>query len=201
MRSRRQGVGILTLLGLLMMAVTQHGESDSMAAEYGSALRDRVTLPPQRSEFTSSSGQFCFVLTGSERWQPPRSDGELWKIEDGIRHRLWKRSLPHRFRPRYVVVADNGNVLLFDEWLNMESPYAITLLNSRNDVVATYSFNHIQQILNIPAQQIIRMAKHGWWITEPPVVDQQTHHVRVKSAGLQLAIDPETGSISVLQEP
>lgn len=80
----------------------------------GSARADFWTSP-EVAEYISANGQFVFIVT-------PRKDatpcmGELFRVTDGKRERVWNRALANGDSPVSATVADSGDfVVTFDDW-------------------------------------------------------------------------------------
>jgi hypothetical protein len=190
------------VLATALLEGTRLGESTAAAPAWmppGPRVTtgDYLAVPPTREEFSSPAGNYVLVLSTRDNWQSQRSLAELWHSAPATRQRLWMRLLPHEFRPRYVVVGPNGEVLLLDEWINVRSRYAVMLLDAQNHVLAQYGFDSIQRILGVPAAEIVAKARHGWWITSPPAVEGGGDRARVETAGRQLFIRLRDGHLSV----
>lgn len=164
------------------------------------ATRDRIDLPPFTEAFESPSGRFRFVLVAVDKWATPRSVGELWEKRRDRYEPLWSRALPHGYRPRFVLVDDQGRVALLDEWINVPTRHAVTVLGRDNRVVAAYAFEDVERALGVPGSKVVRMAKHGAWIAAPPVLDGAASRVTVQSAGRLISIDLETGHLSAADQ-
>jgi hypothetical protein len=121
----------------------------------------------------------------------------LFERKNGAEQLIWKQNLPHQFGPRYIFVADNGQVTLIEEWINIKSDHAITVINRENQTLAKYSFDDLQRIIGLPSATIVRRAKLGWWISAPPVLETSSHKIKIASSGLFLFIEPSTGAITL----
>ena len=158
---------------------------------------DRIPLPPAVEEFASPAGNFVFVVSTPDNWKSRKAVGELFDLSAGQRRPLWKRTLPHEFGPRYVLVGNDGDVLLLDEWINVKSRYAVMVLSPENRVIAQHDFDAVQTVLNVPGAQIVRTARHGLWITSPPTLDTSGEWARVETAGKVLTIRLSDGHLSL----
>ena len=132
---------------------------------------DRITLPDTKREFHSSSGRFNFVVFTRDGWKSLRATGDLFSVNGPTAKLLWSRELPQQFGPRFALVNELGTVLMLDEWININSQYAVLLIDRDNRTVKQHSADSIQATMRVPTNEIVRMAKHGWWITEPPSVN------------------------------
>ncbi len=171
------------------------------AALFSSAAMadDRMRLPPPREEFSSPSGSFVFVVSSPDDWKSWTSTGELSRVDGGNRRSLWARPLPQKYRPRFVVVGNGGEVLLLDEWLNLKSASAVMLLDAGNRVVALHPFDDVRKILDVPTAQIVRAARYGFWISAPPRLDPSGETVLVDAAGNTVVINLRDGALSLLK--
>jgi hypothetical protein len=161
---------------------------------------DRIPLPPVREEYFSPSGSYMFVVSTADDWKSMQSSGDLFSIDGGTRKLLWSRVLPQNYRPRFVLVGNQGEVLLLDEWMNVKSPYAVVVLDNKNHVIAQYDFDAIQKILDIPEAKIVRMAKHGWWITSPPKLNASEGIALIEAAGKIVTVRLHDGRLSLKQQ-
>ena len=158
---------------------------------------DYIALPPAQQEVSSPQGQYVFVLSTPDNWASKQAVGELFEVPDGRRQSLWTRILPHEYGPRYVLVSDQGQVLLLDEWINVASRQAVMVLSRENILVAQHHFDAMQALLNVPRASIVAQASSGWWITSPPTLNSADETARVETAGKVLMINLEDGELSV----
>lgn len=185
------------------------GESSSVqTADSEVAIApDRLRHPPIRQTFTA--GSYQLVITAQDReWETPVATAQL---SDGDRL-LWQQELPHEYGPRFVLVSPRGQVLLLDEFINVASPYALTLIDQSGEVVAQNSFEDVQKTLQVSLAVLTEQANSGWWISAPPTLGEATHetahetanssapaqdlYARVKAGGTTLEIDLSTGELS-----
>jgi hypothetical protein len=94
-------------------------------------------------------------------------------------------------------VSDKGEVVLLDEWANIRSRYAVVILDVANQLVAQHDFDTIQKVLSVPTATVVRMARHGWWIMSPPVLESLRERVIVETAGKMLSIRLSDGHMSL----
>ena len=160
---------------------------------------DFISLPPSQQEFSSPGGKYVFILSTVDNWASKQAIGELFEVTDGRRQSLWIRTLPHEYGPRYVLVSHQGQVLLLDEWINVASRHAVMLLNRKNDLVGQYTFDAMQEILEVPRARIVAMARYGWWITSPPTLNDPESTATVETAGKVLMISLEDGELAVVR--
>ena len=158
---------------------------------------DYIPLPLAREEFLSPARNYVFVLSSPDNWKSRKAVGELFQVTADTRKLLWTKPLPQEYRPRYVLVGIQGQVLLLDEWINIKSRYAVMILNRENRLVAQYDFDAVQRILGVSKAKIVKMARHGWWITSPPTLDASGERARVETAGKVLNIRLRDGHLSL----
>lgn len=158
---------------------------------------DRITLPDARREFTSRSGNFSFVVSTRDNWQSLRGTGELFSIAGSTRTSLWSADLSQQYGPRFVIVSDTGTVLMLDEWINVSTADAVVLRDRSNRQIARHSTDAVQAALQVPMNEVTRLAKYGWWITAPPVLTSAGDAVRVETGGKVLTIRLADGQLSV----
>jgi hypothetical protein len=188
-------VGILVALILLLTACQSPasvGSSPSQAVNPS----DRITLPPTSREFTSPSGKFVFVVSTKDSWKSRRATGELFSAGSN-RMLLWSRELPQEFGPRFALVNDQGTLLMLDEWINVNTQYAILVVDRDNKQVAQHSTDAVQLTLQVPMNQVVQMAAHGWWIQAAPTLVPTGDTALVRTAGKLLAIGLDTGVLSL----
>ncbi len=161
------------------------------------APSDRITLPDFRREFRSPSGRFAFVVSTRDGWKSLRGTGELFSITGSVHTPLWSRELPQQFGPRFVLISDLGTVLMLDEWINVKSQYAVFLIDRNNRTVKQHDADAVQAAVQVPANDIVRMAKHGWWVSAPPSLNSAGDAARVETAGKILTIRLSDGQLSV----
>ena len=88
-------------------------------------------------------------------------------------------------------------MLLFDEWIDVASPLALVLLDSRGQIVKQTSFQELARLLNVPGDQIVSVASFGPWMQGVPAVDTGIGAAKVKAAGKTLVIRLSDGRISI----
>jgi len=154
-----------------------------------SSKSDRLKLPPSRQTFTA--GDYRLVILAEDNWETPLTQAELFK--DGTA--LWQKALPHQYGPRFVLISTHGNVLLLDEFINVASPHAITLIDTKGQTIVQHSFTAIQTKLHLSAADLIKQATTGWWISAAPTLIKLKNCATVSTGGTLLAIDLVTGAI------
>ncbi|NEP19420.1 MAG: hypothetical protein F6J97_21435 [Leptolyngbya sp. SIO4C1] len=148
---------------------------------------DTIALPDLQTDYRSPNGQYQFVVSAVDGWQTPRAVGQLYSLQSG-QTLLWEKPLPQAYGPRFAVVTPAGDVILFDEQLNIASPYAVMVLDAAGEAIAQHSFDDIQALLAQPRAEIVEQAAIGWWIETPPAWDAQLEQVRLSAAGTSLAV-------------
>jgi hypothetical protein len=158
---------------------------------------DRIELPPESREFTSPSGAYTFVVSTPDNWQSLRGQGELTSTADGNRVVLWSHGLPQQFGPRFALVDDQGTVVMFDEWINISTPHAIWLVDRAGRDIARHSTDAVQSVLQVPMDEVVKLARHGWWIAAPPNLDAAGEAALVETAGKTLSVQLSSGTLAI----
>jgi len=161
------------------------------------AISDKITLPDVRREFVSPSSRYIFAVSTRDNWKYLRGTGELFSVSGSVRKLLWSRELPQQFGPRFVLVSDLGAVVMVDEWINVKTGYAVLIVDRDNRQVAQHGTDDVQAVLQVPINQIVQLAKHGWWISAPPILNASGNVALVKAAGKILAIRLSDGRLSI----
>ena len=156
---------------------------------------DRLAYPPRRQTFTT--GPYQLVITATDQWDTPAVTGTLYKAGS----RLWQCALPHEYGPRFALVSPTGRVLLLDEFINVASPYALTLLDLEGNAIAQYSFDDIKQTLAVSSAALTQQATSGWWISAPPRLSAEDaskagQQALIQTGGTTLEVDLNTGALS-----
>jgi hypothetical protein len=192
--------GRVILAGLLILMLEYGPARASSPAGPSVGMGDRIALPPLEQRFVSPLGTFVFDLTAIDGWATPsRSMGTLW-IREGVGLReLWRRQLPHGFRPRFVIVDDAGHVLLVDEWIKVRTRFALMLLDRDNHELARRSLDDILPLLDIPVADLVRAARFGWWLSAAPLLDDPKDAVLIQTPGNDLRVDLRNGGLFPLK--
>ncbi|MEO0769131.1 MAG: hypothetical protein AAFY72_06800 [Cyanobacteria bacterium J06649_4] len=151
---------------------------------------DQLTHPPQQQTF--SAQPYRLTITAANSWQTPSAIATLY--EGNIRR--WQKTLPHQYGPRFAVVSTSGHVLLVDEFINVASPYTLTVFAPTGELIAQHSFADIKQTLNLNAIDLTRQATSGWWVSSPPQLNTREDHVRIEAGGSTLEVSLLTGAIA-----
>ena len=172
--------------------------------------QDRLTHPPERQTFTNPtalnqptpSGTYQLTISTDDSWQTPTATGELRKGDEP----QWQQSLPHQYGPRFALVAPTGQAVLFDEYINVASEYAIALINPTGEITHTYSFDDIQAVLQqhdpaLTRADIVQQATTGWWISEAPMLGEMGTYASVKTGNTTLYVDLESGALMASDIP
>lgn len=171
----------------ICMTTTVHAVPDS----------DKVSFPPATREFHSDSQRFHFVLTTGEGGRALHADAELFSTdEDHRHHNFWRRLLPNERGPRTTLVSDQGDVVVVDEWINVASRHAITLIALDGRVVADFSLDQLIELLGVSRQAISGHAKEGVWMSRFPVIDNRTQKITFSAGGRTLTLQLSDGRLT-----
>ncbi len=158
---------------------------------------DSIPLPPEQQQFFSRSKNYVLVISTLNKWKSTQAEGKFFQVIGNNRKLVWRRKLPQKYGPRHVLVGDRGEVLMFDEWVNTESQYAVMMVNRKNRLVFQHDFESLGKIIGVPVLKIAEMAKYGAWITSLPSIDASGRTVRVGTGGKVLTINLSSGGLSV----
>ena len=154
---------------------------------------DVLVRPPLREEVFSPSRTYQLVIATTDQWQSQQSLASFYRLEGGAFQLLWRQTLPHHYRPRFLVVSDAGRVALLDEWINIKTKYAVMILNRHGGLVAHYDFEAISRLLGVPGADLVTQAKYGAWLTTVPQLNSAGDAVLAGAGGRQLTIHLDTG--------
>lgn len=155
---------------------------------------DRMAHPPTRQTFTTPSEEgepYRLVIATEDNWRSPLTQAKLFQGETI----LWEIDLPHQYGPKFVLISATGNVLLLDEFINVASPHAITLINKKGQTIAQHGFKDIEAALNLSAADLTKQATTGWWISAAPLLIEDGKCAAVPTAGTLLEINLINGNI------
>jgi hypothetical protein len=193
-------------LGVLLMAAgaTGSGGDGTARPQAGKAAQpvsdsDWIALPPDRAEFKSPNGRFLLVIStiDPQGWKSQRSIAELSEVSGDQRRRRWRQELPHAYRPRFATVGPDGEAVLFDQWINIKTRYAIVIIDSAGRQVATESTDGVIAAVGLPASRIAAAAQHGWWMQSPPKLLPDGAFAEVQVAGKTLRVRLRDGELQV----
>jgi hypothetical protein len=184
-------IAALSVFGYAAVGGTSSAMMDPMTDPMTESVSDRITHPPLRQSFVAAP--YELVVAASDDWSTPTAQIQLNK-DNAL---LWQKTLPHQYGPRFSRVTPQGQVLLLDEYINVASPYAITLIDATGTEVAQHSFDDIKQVLaDVAPADITRQATRGLWISDEPQLDASGDRALVKTGGTTIAIDLTTGELS-----
>lgn len=160
---------------------------------------DVIVHPPTVETVPSPGGSFEVEIRLPANAGPhaATSTATLYRVEVGERHRVWERKLEHRPRPRFASVSDVGQVVLWDEWLNIRSDRAITLIGRDGDLIVQYDLSAVQDVLGRPAAALTASAKYGPWMQSLPRVSADGKDYEVDAGGRTLVLSLPDGALSV----
>lgn len=155
---------------------------------------DRIDLPPVQAEYRSPGGDYRFIISSADNWKSPQGRGRLMRQTAVV----WEGGLPQEYGPRYVLVSDRGQVLMLDEGINVNSKYAIAILNPQQNRTIYHNFEQVREVLALPASTLVQQAAGGsWWISQQPSLDESGTRARIAAGGKILTVDLETGAIAI----
>lgn len=161
------------------------------------AAGDPKKLPPEVEEVFSPGREYVLVIRTLDHWRTRGCTAELNRVQAGGRNLLWRKTLPHSYRPRFALVDARGRTLLLDEWIQVFSPLAISLFDREGNTVAQHGFEKVAAVLGTPRDRIAHLAQHGAWMQSLPQLIPAADIVRVVSGDRMLTIRLCDGSLEV----
>lgn len=196
------------ILPCLLICTASHADAPAVSASPNivsaskdGGARDFVPIPPTTTQVASPNGRYAFIVHSSDAWQSKRATGRLLKNTSAGQELEWERVLPQEYGPRYFLVGNQGQTVLFDEWINVKSRYAVVLIHHQKNLEVSHDFEAVAKILGVPVAAITARAKHGWWIEGIPSLDSTGTSAIVATAGKCLVIDLNTGLLSLAGSP
>ena len=167
---------------------------DAIASD--SSAKDRLAHPDKTQTFTN--GGYQLTLNATDDWESPTVSAKLY--ENGTLR--WQQTLPHQYGPRFVQLSSAGQTILFDEYINVASDYAITLVDTDGGVMVTYSFDDILRLLqsanpDLTRADITAQATAGWWISGAPDIDGAETYAYIPTSGDVLWLDLMSGELQL----
>ena len=191
----RLALGALSI-ALSCLPVRLAVAAGSEQREAVSIVSDRLEHPPVRRDFASPDRRWLLVVETSDRWKTPHPAARLIRIVQSRQEPRWTRELPQELGPREAIVANDGHVLLVDEWINVSSRLALMLLDVENRVVATHTHAAVVAALGVPLADVSVHARSGTWLTSGPVLSADGQSALVTAGGRTLAIRFADGRLS-----
>jgi hypothetical protein len=155
-----------------------------------------IHRPPASREYCSASHEYCLVVRTDDGWKSKHATAELRRVARGTATVLWQKQLPQELGPRIVLVSDKGEVVCFDESIDVLSRMALMLFRATGAVIRQAGFSDIQATLGVPANTIVRSAKFGPWMMERPVLEESAGRAKVRAGGKTLLIRLSDGQLS-----
>lgn len=157
---------------------------------------DRLTHPPIKQTF--QNGPYQLEITAADNWQTPAAIARLTQAGT----LLWEQALPQQYGPRYALISSTGQVILFDEYINVASDYAIALISSSGNLTTQYSFTDIHNTLpTLTRADLTRQATSGWWLSAAPTLSEPNNTARIQTGGTTLNLNLNTEELTETQTP
>ena len=150
------------------------------------AAQDRIDLPPAERSFFSPSRRYTLTLKGAQA-----------TLRTAVGKLVWQKILPHEQGPRDALVTNSGHTVLADEWINVASPHAITLIDRAGGATAHFSADDIFRTLGVEKKLVVAKARHGVWITDGPTISPDGKAVTFHSGGRTLILLLADGHLAV----
>ncbi len=152
---------------------------------------DSISHPPLEQVFTK--GDYRLVITAGDQWETPVAIAQLYEGNT----LQWEQTIPHSYGPRFALVSAQGQVLLLDEFINVASDRAVTVISATGEPIAQHSFNDVKNTLSVSAAALTQQASSGWWISAPPRLNEPAGKALVAAGGKTLEIDLNQGELKV----
>ena len=162
-------------------------------AACGGQAADRIDVPPIERQFRSLSGGFVLTVNAVDAWKTPFARATLRNAAGAVQ---WEKQLPHHHGPRRALVTAGGRVLLVDEWINVASKYALTLIARDGTTVAAYSAEQVFTALAVPREAITSHARFGPWIAAGPNLSADGRSADFSAGGKRLSLRLSDGRLT-----
>lgn len=161
--------------------------------------REATSRPPDQRHCVSPSGRYRLELRLLAAARPVRVEAEWLDLQPPHgQPGAWLRVLPHDWGPRSAVVANNGAVVLIDEWIRRPSALALSLLDLQGATVACYSAEQIVQLLGLTVPVVLAAADQGLWCSGPPELSADGLFLLQGSGGKRLKLNLHSGELTVV---
>ncbi len=148
-------------------------------------------MPDEVRTFCSPNKKCVLTIKTLDHWKTPRPQASL--SVDGSQ--VWIFVIQNWHGPKTASVTNTGNVVLFDEWPNIKSDLAVTLISDKGKAKRVWTFDQVRSIANASANDITQNAKIGNWLGGMPAVRSET--VQFAMAKVRLILDIAKQSIVV----
>ncbi|MBK1681735.1 hypothetical protein [Rhodocyclus tenuis] len=169
-----------------------------LASPAMAAATDSIALPPVQREFASPSGEFTLIVSADDQWKTPRATAALYAKRSGTLQRVWTRQLPHHHGPRKVLLSEQGDSLLVDEWINILSRHALLLIDRRNQVIVEYSAQDVFAALGLSAREVGASAREGPWLADGPTLSADGQRALLRAGACTLEVRLADGKLSTV---
>lgn len=158
---------------------------------------DRAALPAERREFASPDKVFLLVIETTDHWKTAQPVASLLRLDNSGKATLrWSRKLPHHHGPRTAVVANDGHVLLADEWINVTSRWSLMLLDAGNQVVMSCDWDTATKALGVSVAEVSAQARYGTWMSANPSLATDGKSVRIPAGGRVMVVGLADGKLT-----
>ena len=162
---------------------------------------DSIALPPARETFASPGGQYELLIAmrgAPGEWARRGAEATLRSTGNRTSAPLWQQPLPHSYRPRFALVSDDGTTALFDQWINVLGPHAVTVIDRAGKVIASHAFDDVAAALGIGRARLAAGARLGPWMQSRPSLDPSGTEARVEAGGRTLAVRLADGALRAM---
>lgn len=159
---------------------------------------DWIDDPPQTRAISSPDGLYELHLELTAANEPMARKVVASLRRPGDESPVWQQELPHELGPRFALVNDDGQVVLFDEWINILSPLAIMVVGEDGQELARYGVDAIVELLAVERRDLVSQAQHGPWRGSIPALSPTGDAAHVMAAGRELSINLGSARLSLV---
>ncbi|PSN18585.1 hypothetical protein C7271_11775 [filamentous cyanobacterium CCP5] len=157
------------------------------------AKDDAIAFPPPRRVIASP--EEAYFLTLQFLPQQRRSQAVLYEARGDRCQLVWQAALPHEYGPRFGLVNDQGHIALVDEWINVRSPRALTILDDTGSTVAQFAYADLRAAVGLSEAEILDRTQAGWWISDVPRLSGDGQRLIVGIGGQSIQANLSTGQL------
>lgn len=145
---------------------------------------DVKVMPDEVRTFCSPSKKCVLTIRTLDHWRTPRPQATL-TVEGS---EVWESAIQNWHGPKTACVTNKGNVVLFDEWPNIKSELAVTLISDKGKSKKVWTFDQIRSIAKASSDDITAFAKIGNWLGGLPAVKGETVSFAMAKVRMSLSI-------------
>lgn len=184
--SRWIAAGIMLLAAATSMRSVQGGGAPAEPA-------DRKVLPDSTRSIESPRGRYRLVLE-----VPDADHARAILMAQDPALVVWERRLAHEYGPRFALVSPHGTVVLLDEWINVVTGLAISVIDGEGRTLAVVSTGEIATLLGHTRAELLARGRFGPWMGGTPELSGAGEYVAIPMGERELRVSTVDGSLTVL---